>query len=265
MHTLLQISDPHFGTDLAPVVAALEALARQQAPDIVLLSGDITQRARRTQFAAARAFVDRLAPAHLLSIPGNHDIALFNVFARAFYPYAHYSQYFGSDLEPSFQSEAILIQCVNTTRPHRHKDGEISVEQIERVAQRLQQATEDQVRVVVTHQPVHVVTREDKSNLLHGFETAVRAWSQAGADLVVGGHIHLPHVRNLQTAIADLPRRLWSVQAGTAVSYRVRGGIPNSVNIFRIAKHTCAVERWDYESTASAFSIVETHALSIDR
>ena len=88
MSVLLQISDPHFGTEQAPVVDALLTLAHAQRPDLVVLSGDITQRARRAQFAAARRFVERLAPSALLAIPGNHDIPLFNPVARLLWPYA---------------------------------------------------------------------------------------------------------------------------------------------------------------------------------
>ena len=98
MTTLLQISDPHFGTERAPAVQALLRLAREQAPDVVVLSGDITQRARRSQFDAARAFIDELQPPALVAIPGNHDIPLFNVIARMFTPYANYVHAFGDNL-----------------------------------------------------------------------------------------------------------------------------------------------------------------------
>jgi 3',5'-cyclic AMP phosphodiesterase CpdA len=88
MTLLLQISDPHFGTTQPLVVNALERLAQAQRPDVLVLSGDITQRARASQFQAARGFCDRLAVPHLLSLPGNHDIPLFNLYQRMFTPYA---------------------------------------------------------------------------------------------------------------------------------------------------------------------------------
>src|SRR6476661_987702 len=103
MSLLMQISDTHFGTEQGDVVEALVRLVREQAPDLVMLSGDITQRARRRQFAAARAFVDRLAPVPLVAIPGNHDIPLFNVALRLMAPYANYSRAFGAELEPVFE------------------------------------------------------------------------------------------------------------------------------------------------------------------
>src|SRR5512139_230131 len=99
MTVLLQVSDPHFGTEQAVVVDALAALARQQRPDLVVLSGDITQRARPAQFRAARAFADRLGAA-VLAVPGNHDIPLFDLWTRLRRPYARYMAAFGTDLEP---------------------------------------------------------------------------------------------------------------------------------------------------------------------
>ncbi len=266
MSVLLQISDTHFGTEQEPVVAALLQLAHRLQPEIVVLSGDVTQRARRAQFAAAREFVDRL-PAPLVVIPGNHDIPLFNIAARIAAPYANFSRVFGPDLEPSFESTAFLVLCVNTTRPKRHKDGEVSHEQIERICDRLQRAVHDQLRIVVVHQPVLVIRPEDEQNRLHGYERAVRAWSEAGADIVMGGHIHLPYIRPIADANFTLPRKMWAVQAGTALSWRIRGSVPNSVNVLRHSPGdlVCSVERWDFEAVHNEFRCVRAESLELHR
>ena len=95
--------------------------------------------------------------------------------------------------------------------------------QIRRVAARLEAASAAQLRVVVTHQPVAVTRAQDEKNLLHGRERAVQRWARAGADLILGGHIHLPYVLPLHDTFAGLPRRVWAVQAGTALSRRTRG------------------------------------------
>jgi 3',5'-cyclic AMP phosphodiesterase CpdA len=275
MTLLLQVSDPHFGTERAPVVAALETLVREQRPDALLLSGDITQRATRAQFAAARRFVERLAVPAVVSIPGNHDIPLFNLAARLLWPYARYARAFGQELEPQFENPEVLVLALNTTRRWRHVDGELSTAQIERVARRCEQAPAAQWRIVVVHQPVAVSRPQDAHNLLHGRDAAVRRWSAAGVDLVLGGHIHLPFVLPLQDLWADLPRPLWAVQAGTAVSARVRAEAGNSVNLIRIgagsdtqgtagtaAARPLQVERWDHAPTAQRFECVSVHRLS---
>jgi 2',3'-cyclic-nucleotide 2'-phosphodiesterase (5'-nucleotidase family) len=157
---------------------------------------------------------------------------------------------------------------VNTTRPYRHTDGEVSMRQIRRVAARLEAARDTQLRVVVTHQPVAVTRTQDEKNLLRGHERAVPRWARAGADLIVGGHIHLPYVLPLHDRFADLPRRVWAVQAGTALSHRVRGSIDNSVNVIRYRMSEGArgttVERWDYVEGSERFERVAVHELALD-
>lgn len=266
MSVLLQISDTHFGTEQAPVVAALEALVHDTQPALVVLSGDITQRATRAQFAAARAFMDRL-PVPWVAIPGNHDIPLFQLGARLLAPYGRYAQAFGAELEPEFESPDWLVVTVNTTRWYRHTDGEVSEAQIERVAHRLARAASAQVRIVVTHQPVQVTRPEDRGNRLRGADAALRRWAAAGADVVMGGHIHLPFVRPAREVATDLSRALWTVQAGTAVSSRVRGGQPNSVNLLRPGEasgpRSCTVERWDHSAAENRFVPGKVHTLAL--
>ena len=126
MTVLLQVSDPHFGTKRPEVVDALERFVHELRPGVLLLSGDITQRATAAQFAAARAFVDRLAVPTVLAIPGNRDTPLFNVMGRLFSPYAHCARAFGNALEPEYENNDVLVLAVNTTRWYRHADGEIS-------------------------------------------------------------------------------------------------------------------------------------------
>ncbi|MCX7513546.1 metallophosphoesterase family protein [Frateuria hangzhouensis] len=262
MSVLLHMSDSHFGTERAPVLAALRRLVQASRPALVVLSGDLTQRARVAQFAAAHDFVQSLQ-VPFLAIPGNHDIPLFDLGKRLLAPYARYRRAFGEQLEPAWQSADWLVLGVNTTRWWRHKQGEVSPAQIERVSASLRLATPMQLRVVVVHQPMAVTRESDVGNLLRGHAQAARAWSDAGAQLVLGGHIHLPYVRPLP----DPPDRpLWVVQAGTAVSHRVRGDVPNSVNLLRRATaDACTVERWDYDPALDAFACHQRHALELRR
>ena len=252
MSVLLHLSDPHFGTEQPRVVEALVALSHQQRPDLVLLSGDITQRAQASQFALAQAFRERLG-APLLAIPGNHDIPLFHLGQRLFSPYARYCHAFGNHLEPVHDSADLLVQCVNTTRWYRHIDGSVSAAQIARVVSRLRSATPAQLRVVLVHQPIAVLRTSEQHNLLHGHAQARQSWAAAGCDVVLGGHIHLPYVM----ALAGVARPMWAVQAGTAVSTRVRNGAANSVNLLRWGADTtaghCTIEQWDYAAHSQSF------------
>jgi 3',5'-cyclic AMP phosphodiesterase CpdA len=263
MSIILHISDAHFGTEKPLVVAALKLLVRERHPDVLVFSGDITQRARPAQFAAARRFCDELGIAHMLSIPGNHDIPLYDVFTRMTRPYGNYLAAFGPRLEPMLDTDDFLVIGVNTTRPARHKNGEVSLEQVHRVARQLQGARPRQLRVVVTHQPADVTRDEDVHDRLRGSEHALQDWSKAGADLVLGGHIHLPYVMDLRDRPNPTPRPMWCVQAGTAVSSRVRHGTCNSVNLIhwrppRLGEQrTCQIERCDYKPEEGWFATAQ--------
>lgn len=280
MRRILHLSDPHFGTEYEPAVPALLALASDLSPDVVVISGDITQRARRGQFAAARRFVQALQRP-VLAVPGNHDLPLFNVLARAINPYGGYRRAMGPTLEPVIDMPGILAIGVNSTRPGRHVNGEVGAAQVERVAQRLRRADPDCLRMVVLHHPVRALEDSDQKNLLIGREAAVPAWVDAGVDLVLSGHIHLPYVLPLNGGAETDPsassgtevssvgtmgnprnttagsRRSWVVQAGTALSRRVRGGIPNSCYVIehetQSGRHQCVVQRWDFSDEAGQF------------
>ncbi|KAF1005353.1 MAG: 3',5'-cyclic adenosine monophosphate phosphodiesterase CpdA [Luteibacter sp.] len=245
MSLVVQISDTHFGTERPEVVRALHDAIGQLAPDLVVLSGDVTQRARRTQFDAARRFIDSYARPTLV-VPGNHDVPLFNLAARLFDPFGGYRRVFGRTLEPVVDTDDLLVIGVNTVRAARHKNGEVSRKQIAHIAERLRHARDTQLRIVVTHQPVHVIREKDIDNLLIGHEGAIDAWSDTGADLVLGGHIHLPYVRPLKNG-------LWSVQAGTALSTRIREGISNSFHAIRHEGMLARVDQWNFDEGSQVF------------
>ncbi len=199
-------------------------------------------------------------------IPGNHDVPLYNLPLRLFAPYAGFQRVFGEDLEPAFENEELLVLSVKTTRRYRHVDGEVSDAQIERVANRLQTASSGQLRIVVTHQPVCVPRPEDAKDLLHGHEKAIRAWADAGADIIMGGHIHLPYICPLHEVHPALARPVWAVQAGTALSWRIRRRADNSVNLISAeAPGSCTVDRWDYDPEAERFQVVSTSRLVLER
>jgi len=258
MTSVVQISDPHFGTERAPVVDALVELVRGLAPELVVLSGDVTQRARPREFAAAATFVKELAVPRVLAIPGNHDIALFDVVTRLSRPYAGFRSVFGDELEPTFSGPDCLALGVKTTRRYRHVNGEISDTQRDRVAARLRTAAPGQVRLVVVHQPVVVPRASEEKNVAHGHAAAITAWAAAGADVILGGHIHLPFIVPLHELRPELPRHLWAVNAGTAVSSRTRYDAGNSVNVLLIGGAQrgprCTIQEFTYLNAQVGFS-----------
>lgn len=258
---LMQVSDTHFGAERAPVCDALRRLAHAQRPGALLLSGDITQRARKAQFAAARAFVDSLQIPRQLVLPGNHDIPLFNLPARLLAPYRGYHRAFGRAHDGVLDTEGLRMVGLDSTRRWRHVDGELSDGQIERAARWLEQAPAGALRVVALHHPIAVTRETERHNRVRRHAKAVRRWLDSGADLILGGHIHLPFVQALDGG----GRRGWAVQAGTAVSCRTRRDAGNSVNLIRRTlqhgRPVCLVERWDYRAAIDAFEMASLSTL----
>jgi 3',5'-cyclic AMP phosphodiesterase CpdA len=256
MITIAHLSDPHFGTVDPEVYRALLADLRARPPELYVLTGDVTQRARRLQFRAARQWLSELPTAPVLTLPGNHDIPLYDLWTRVTNPYRLYRHYITDDLEPQHASADALVICVNATRATRHKNGELSRRQIARTAERIRSAIQP-FRIVATHQPLAVTLDQDVSNLARGAELALQQWIAAGADLLIGGHIHLPYC----TRISAGARAAIVLQAGTALSRRTRGTAANSYNRIALdATRRCMrLERRDFDVAQRAFALRDIH------
>ncbi|CAI06426.1 DNA repair exonuclease [Aromatoleum aromaticum EbN1] len=259
---LAHISDPHFGTEEAPVRDALREDLLREAPDLVVLTGDITQRARQAQFRAARAFLDSLAPLPVLTLPGNHDLPLFDLFTRFTAPYRHYRRHICASLSPLWRGRRVAVVGVNSTRMLRHKHGELPAPLVEQVARQLA-ALGESFKVVALHHPLEIIEPSDRRNRVRGADAALAAWIAAGADLFLGGHIHLPYC----VATGDGSRDALVLQAGTSMSTRRRNGRPNSYNLVRFVPialrgageaglRRIEIEERDHDARIGRFTIV---------
>lgn len=267
MTVLLHLSDPHFGTERPAVCEALLRFAHALAPQAIVLSGDLTQRATAVQFDDARRFCDRLPAVPRLVLPGNHDLPLFDLWRRASDPYGRFAAAFGAEREPRLDLPGLQLTGLDTTRPWRHKHGVIDPSQIDAVASRLRLGAAEDWRIVVAHHPLVVVPPGDVVDRARGHAAALACWAPAGLDAALGGHIHLPYVVPLPFDVTQ-GRRSWIVQAGTAVSARTRPGVPNSVTVLRqsassgaAARPDRVAERWDYDATTDGFRCIAMIAM----
>jgi 3',5'-cyclic AMP phosphodiesterase CpdA len=253
---VLHLSDPHFGTEEPGVVDALVALAERERPDVVLASGDITQRARIEEFERAVRFFDRLPTRHVMVVPGNDDLPLWDLPRRLLAPYDDFRAAFGDNLEPRLQSPHAWIACLVSSRPWRHRDGMLSGEQVRCTARWLRGAPAGALKVVVAHHPLAALRWYEEDNVLVGADYALDQWLRADVDLVLGGHTHAPCAVPITHAGAAFgSRTLWVAQAGSAVSRCLRGNSAHSVNLLRRrTDDSWRLEQWDYHPPSSAFT-----------
>lgn len=248
---ILHLSDPHFGTEQAELVEALQRLCMQLQPEAVVVSGDLTQRARKKQFVAAKAFLESLGCPYLV-VPGNHDIPLFHLPRRVFDPFYRFEQFFGAR-EPVLETAHFYMVGVNSIVPQHHTKGRISLRQIQHVAELLKHAPSHKCKVVVTHQPFMVNPNDDKAaqDIPRLMLPAVHRWADQGLKALLHGHLHESAVYDLNQyyRLGELHPVL-DIHAGTALSRRLRHGLPNAVNVI---KPDLRVVRYQYDAAQSAF------------
>src|SRR6202162_6619839 len=155
MRTLAHLSDPHFGRLERATVRALIATVTEARPDIVVISGDLTQRAKEREFQEARQFLDAL-PSPQIVVPGNHDVPLYNVLARALKPLRNYQRYISKELEPYYCDDEIAIVGINTARSLPFKGGRLSSRQVASSCARLESCGEHRTRIIVSHHPFYL-------------------------------------------------------------------------------------------------------------
>ena len=245
MGTIVHLSDIHFGRVDPRLVPALVSTIDTVAPDLVAVSGDLTQRARTNQFVEAREFLDRL-PTPQIVVPGNHDVPLHNVFARFAQPLSKYRHYITSDLRPFYHDEEIAVLGVNTARSLTIKRGRINKGQVAWMRERLSDLDPEIVRIVVTHHPFDLPEGHNKRHLVGRARMAMEQLASCGADLFLAGHLHVSHTTHSATRYKIKGHSALVVQAGTAASNRGRGE-ENSFNVVRVDRPHIAVERYEWQ------------------
>ena len=251
MRVLVHLSDIHFGrldpTTVDPLVASISSLS----PDLLAVSGDLTQRARRQEFRAARSFLDRL-PCPRVVVPGNHDVPLHNVVTRFFTPLARYRHAITDNLSPVYRDEEMIVVGVNTARSWTWGEGRINARQVDEVVAHLSGVPRDLIRIVVTHHPFDLPEGVREERLLGRAAMAMGKLSAAGADLFLAGHLHISHIGHTAERYNIANHSALVVQAGT-VSTRSRGEQP-SFNVLRIERPRISVERMVWDPGGDAFS-----------
>jgi 3',5'-cyclic AMP phosphodiesterase CpdA len=255
MITLAHISDLHFGAETPEVVEGLLEDLASIAPGLLVVSGDLTQRARRSQFQAARLFLDRIDVPRLV-VPGNHDIPLFDVVTRFARPLVRFRRYIHEDVDPFFTTDTVAVLGLNTARSNTWKNGRLSTAQIAGLRRRFGALPPKVVKVLVTHHPFLPPPGETSPPLVGRAAEALREAEACGVDLVLAGHLHHGYTGDIRTHHADIKRAILVAQAGTATSRRLRNEA-NSYNLIRVSPGRLgfSLRVWDGKSFQEARSV----------
>ena len=244
MIRIVQLSDSHFGTTNAEKTTALVSVVKDLKPDLILLSGDITQRARVSEFIQARDLLESLAPTPIISTPGNHDISLLNFFERLFFPYRRYKNILRHPAEGKWKKDGVEVVCLNSTSRFRHTDGYLNALELTRLNS---PADDTHFRMAVFHHPMDCAKPKDEENIVKNAQAIAEKLQATQIDLVVGGHVHDPFV-TLSTRKYKGRAFVISV-AGTCLSYRTRSGAPNSFSVYDISRDAFEAHRFDLKPT----------------
>jgi 3',5'-cyclic AMP phosphodiesterase CpdA len=244
--TVAHLSDLHFGAHLPLVAEALRRDLHALAPTLVIVSGDFTQRARRSQFAEARKFLDQL-PFPRLVIPGNHDIPLYDVVRRFLSPLGRYHRYISADENPLYEDPDLFVIGLNTARSLTWKNGRISLDQLKYLDDRLPHAG-SRLKVIVTHHPFIPPPDGAGIDLVGRAALALPILVAHKVDLLLAGHLHHGYVGDTRAHYPGTDRGVIAVQAGTAISHRVRGE-PNAYNLLSLSHDRMEIETRIYRDS----------------
>jgi 3',5'-cyclic AMP phosphodiesterase CpdA len=262
---ILHISDLHFGPPYVPTVG--EALLRTLptlAPDAIVVSGDLTQRAKREQFEACRAFLDQLPQVPLLVIPGNHDVPLYRVFERLVKPLSLYREIIHPDLTPVLTVGNAVLVGLDSTAPYSSlSNGRLHLHQLDHCEAVFSKVPDDLVRIVVAHH--HFAPGHDKviDIPMQRSRRAINRFVDQKVEMILGGHLHRSYIGS---SLDFFPghhrdRGVIIVQCGTTTSSRGKGREreENTFNLIEVGMDTLAITHYLHFEDGDAFAPVSNH------
>jgi 3',5'-cyclic AMP phosphodiesterase CpdA len=223
MPNILQVSDIHFGSPHKPEVSdALLELIAGRAPDLVVIAGDLTQRAKPREFRQARRWADAMARPWL-AVPGNHDVPMYRFWERLFVPFGAYRRHFDANLEPEFEDDELFVIGINSAFNWTIKDGSVSRRQLRRVEEVLANAPRGKVRVAVVHHELVPAPRFGSQKVLSNARPLVEILAAGGVELVLSGHLHQAYCALAESYYPGIGGPMLVAHSGTSSSSRGRG------------------------------------------
>ena len=264
--TILHASDVHFGPPYNEVAGeAFQAAARAVAPDLIVVSGDFTQRAKVREYQAARAWLDRLPRVPLVVTPGNHDVPLYRAWERLTDPYRNYRTWISPELDSVTRIPGLIVVSLNSTAPLRTiVQGRVDRAQVEFAARVFQEADPADTRIVVAHHHFAPAPDYEGDRAMPRAREVLDSLNALHVELILGGHLHRAYIGNSLDVCpgADREHGIVIVQSGTTSSRRgrARERAKNSFNVIRLAADRLEITHFMYFDDVHGFASVSMHA-----
>ena len=257
MSRIIHLSDLHFGKDRPDLLGPLEGSVNGLNAELVVISGDLTQRARNHQFAAARDFIEKIN-APVLTVPGNHDILLHRPLTRFFAPWRRYRKWINTDLTPEFETDSMIVIGLNSVDRFAWQAGRVSARRLHHACTAMENAPSHKARVIVMHHPLQHPEGSHKTPA-RGSEKALGQLLSSGVDMIMSGHLHIWHAENFE--VTSGKHSAVQLHAGTSLSTRVRGE-PNDFNVVDISPEFFGVQRLSFDEDKQQFETTEARQFS---
>jgi 3',5'-cyclic AMP phosphodiesterase CpdA len=252
LRKLLHISDLHFGRLQSQVIENLLSQIEELRPDLLCLSGDLTQRATREQFKEASEFLEKVHTSKLV-VPGNHDVPLWNIFDRFFKPFENYKAFIGEDLTPRFVDDEIFVQGLNTARSFTFSGGKIRDSHMNELLEGLTSQGDKKIKIVVSHHPVDPYGIQDRGPRGREVFVSSRQLENSRVDIYLCGHLHSAQTTSTSEYYDRPHHSAILIRAGTTTSSRLRNEV-NSFNWIEIDRLEIRIVHYCYSEEAERFT-----------
>lgn len=266
--TILHVSDLHFGPPYLPDRGeAVHEVAAAVEPDLVVVSGDFTQRAKERQFREAAEYLGRFAPP-VVTTPGNHDVPLYRIHERVLWPYRGYRRHISPELDSVHRQDGLTVVALNSSRRFTLDNGKLTSDQLEFARRAYAETPDGHLRVMVTHHhlapPPGLVKDRD---VMPGARRALERFTEMGVHLLLAGHMHRSYIGDSLDFFPEAPRDrgIVIVQCGTTTSERGRGRerFKNSLNVIRACRREVFVSHYLWRGSADTFSPHSEHRFGV--
>ena len=238
--TVLHASDIHFGKPFDPGAAkAFLGFLRGLSPDLLVLSGDFTQRAKVREYEAARTFLESFPRVPVVVTPGNHDVPLYRFWERLFAPLRNYRAHISKDLDTVTRIPGATVVSLDSTAPLTAiVNGRMGDSQLRFAAQAFRTSPEGDVRILVAHHNLARAPDYEPEQILPGYRKYLAAFAKMGVELILGGHLHRAYATTSLDVLPDLDGAapMTIVHSGTTTSTRGRARErgKNTLNVVRV-------------------------------